>query len=277
MAQRTLNHHRQTLESFTYQLHTWKPFQFQTLTKPLTESHKRPCLSDRTRTTTTTTIDTLEMSKLSIIEDEKRPKKKEKFQWFASAKKRRRHGSRSVSGRSTSDRSGTRRCCSVGASAAHATCSDFVVAATNTDSSGELFVNGGGGNGGEGNWSSSDVSEVKNSRKDKKDCGGGSGGTCDKGESLSSAGVWQIGGFDNQGNESGYGSEPGYRGDAEFGYGDEFDEEEDDGRVLFWGEKSRDTDCNMEMVEENTFSDQKSHYRCRRKKHDWRMAVDPPR
>ncbi|MCL7037697.1 hypothetical protein MKW94_017520 [Papaver nudicaule] len=278
MAQRALNHHRQTLESFTYQLHTWKPFQFQTLTKPLSDSHK---LSDRATTATSTApIDTLDMSKLSIIEDEKRPKKKEKlFQWFSSAKKRRRHGSRSVSGRSTSDRSGTRRCCSVGASAAHATCSDFVVAATNTDSSGELFVNagGGGGGGGEGNWSS-DVSEVKNSRMDKKDCGGGGGsGAGERGESLTSGGVWQIGGFDNQGNESGYGSEPGYRGDAEFGYGDEFDEEEDDGRVFFWGERSRDTDSNMEMVEENTFSDQKYHYRCRRKKHDWRMAVDPPR
>ena len=39
------------------------------------------------------------------------------------------------------------------------------------------------------------------------------------------------------GNESGYGSEPGYRGDAEFGYGDEFDEEEDDPRLLFWGDQ----------------------------------------
>ncbi|VAH60619.1 unnamed protein product [Triticum turgidum subsp. durum] len=37
--------------------------------------------------------------------------------------------------------------------------------------------------------------------------------------------------------ESGYGSEPGYRGDVELGYGDEIDEEEEDGRqqVFFWG------------------------------------------
>jgi hypothetical protein len=36
--------------------------------------------------------------------------------------------------------------------------------------------------------------------------------------------------------ESGYGSEPGYRGDVELGYGDEFDEEEEDGKQqLFWG------------------------------------------
>ncbi|KAL3652037.1 hypothetical protein CASFOL_001718 [Castilleja foliolosa] len=40
--------------------------------------------------------------------------------------------------------------------------------------------------------------------------------------------------LDNQGNESGYGSDPGYRGDAELGYDDE---EDDDPRVLFWGDE----------------------------------------
>jgi hypothetical protein len=36
--------------------------------------------------------------------------------------------------------------------------------------------------------------------------------------------------------ESGYGSEPGYRGDVELGYGDEIDEEDEDGKQqLFWG------------------------------------------
>lgn len=129
-------------------------------------------------------------------------------------RKRRRRGSRSVSGRS-SDRSGTRRCCSVGAaSAAHGTCSDFPVA-MGTDSSGELFVNG------DGNWGS-DASEAKNSMKDREEK-----------ENLLGLGV--FGNLDCQGNESGYGSEPGYRGDAEFGYGDELDEEEDDPRLLFWG------------------------------------------
>ncbi|KAF2315012.1 hypothetical protein GH714_037553 [Hevea brasiliensis] len=76
------------------------------------------------------------------------------------ARKRRRSGSRSVSGRS-SDRSGTRRCCSVG--------------------------------------------------------------VCR---------LWDLLGFPVSGNESGYGSEPGYRGDAEFGYEDELDEEEEDARAL---------------------------------------------
>lgn len=154
-----------------------------------------------------------------------------------------------MSGGRSSDKSGTRRL-SVGASAAYA----------GTDSSGELFVNG------DVNWSS-DVSEAKNSRKEGKDSGG-------NGEKeLLGTGYWQIGGFvDAQGNESGYGSEPGYRGDAEFGYGDEFDEEEDDGRVLFWGDRFGDTDCNMELVGDNSFSEQKSHHRCRRKKHEWRMV-----
>ncbi|KAF4357912.1 hypothetical protein F8388_005393 [Cannabis sativa] len=84
----------------------------------------------------------------------------------------------------------------------------------------QLFVHG------ETNWSS-DVSEARNPRRDRD---GGNG----ENENLVS-GFGPIGGFDSQGVESGYGSEPGYRRDAEFGYGDEVDEEEDDTRLLFWG------------------------------------------
>ena len=40
------------------------------------------------------------------------------------------------------------------------------------------------------------------------------------------------------GNESGYESEPGYRGDVELCYGDEYDDEEEDVKLLFWGGKS---------------------------------------
>lgn len=93
--------------------------------------------------------------------------------------------------------------------------------AVGTDSSGELFGNG------EANWAS-DVSEAKNSRRDKEN-----GGSVEK-ENL---GVGFGLGSDGPGNDSGYGSEPGYRGDAEFGYGDEFDEEEEDARLLFWGDR----------------------------------------
>ncbi|XP_042475018.1 uncharacterized protein LOC122057089 [Macadamia integrifolia] len=267
---------RHALESCTFQLHSWRPFQSQTLPKTLEQElsapkpystptavttppngvlhSKRPCLSDRT---TSFSIDSIDLSKLSLMEDERTPRalyKRNSLRWIA--RKRRRRGSRSVSGRS-SDKSGTRRCCSVGASAAHATCSDFPVAA-GTDSSGELFVHNG-----DGSWTS-DVSEAnKHCRRDGKDIGSG------ERENLGS-GSFQAGVFDSQGNESGYGSEPGYRGDAEFGYGDEFDEEEDDGRLVFWGD--RFGDCHMEVVGENTFSDQKAHHRCRRKKHDWRMT-----
>lgn len=103
--------------------------------------------------------------------------------------------------------------------------------AVGTDSSGELFVNG------DANWSS-DVSEARNSRRDRD------GGTGEKeNQNLGGSGFGPVGGFDSQGAESGYGSEPGYRGDAEFGYGDEFDEEEDDGRLLFWGNQFGGTVC----------------------------------
>ncbi|XVF21976.1 hypothetical protein REPUB_Repub12eG0134900 [Reevesia pubescens] len=258
---------RHSIDSCTFQLHSWRPFHIhQTLdssdpqhTPPKRSStngfhSKRPCLSDRT------TSFSIDLSKLSLLDDDNNKPiaanpKRSSFSLFA--RKRRRHGSRSVSGRS-SDRSGTRRCCSVGASAAYGTCSDFPVA-VGTDSSGELFVNGG-----DANWAS-DVSEARNYRREK-----GDGGSGEK-ESLGGVGG-QIGGFDGQGNESGYGSEPGYRGDAEFGYGDEVDEEEDDARLLFWGDRFGDTYSKMEIVGENTFSDQKAHYRCRRKKHDYRMV-----
>ncbi|KAL7172133.1 hypothetical protein ACSBR2_031765 [Camellia fascicularis] len=265
MPHRTLDS-RHSIESCTFQLHSWRPFHLPTSTPKFLDSDtskpytKRPCLSDRT---TSFPIDSLDMSRLSLFDDDRSMSshKRESLRWIA--RKRRRRLSRSISGRS-SDRSGTRRrCCSVGASAAYATCSDIPVAA-GTDSSGELFVNG------DANWAS-DVSEAaKNSRKERD--GGGGGGSGER-ENLTT-GFGHIGNLDGLGNESGYGSEPGYRGDAEFGYGDELDEEEDDHRLMFWGEKFEGTDSNMEMVGENTL--QKTHHRGRRKKHDVRM-IDQPR
>ncbi|CAL5352299.1 unnamed protein product [Camellia sinensis] len=280
MPHRTLDS-RHSIESCTFQLHSWRPFHLPTSTPKFLDSDtskpytKRPCLSDRT---TSFPIDSLDMSRLSLFDDDRSMSshKRESLRWIA--RKRRRRLSRSISGRS-SDRSGTRRrCCSVGASAAYATCSDIPVAA-GTDSSGELFVNG------DANWAS-DVSEAaKNSRRERD--GGGGGGSGER-ENLIT-GFGHIGNLDGLGNESGYGSEPGYRGDAEFGYGDELDEEEDDHRLMFWGEKfevlavvlmysftplSPGTDSNMEMVGENTL--QKTHHRGRRKKHDVRM-IDQPR
>lgn len=92
------------------------------------------------------------------------------------------------------------------------------MAAGGTDSSGELF--------GDPNWAS-DVSD-RNSRREREGSGAG------EREHHVSSGYVQFGNCDSQGNESGYGSEPGYRGDAELGYDDE---EEDDPRVLFWGDE----------------------------------------
>ncbi|RHN81120.1 hypothetical protein MtrunA17_Chr1g0195591 [Medicago truncatula] len=242
--------HKPTLDTCVLQLRTWKPFH--QIHDHGSHSHnnnninKRPCLSDRT-----TTSFSLDLSKLTLT-DNNPP-----ANYRLIARKRRRRGSRSVSGRS-SDRSATRRCCSVGASAAYGTCSDFPVA-MGTDSSGELFGNG------DANWSS-DVSEAKNSR----DCGGS--GEKEKEKENVGVGFGVNGCSDANGNESGYGSEPGYRGDAEFGYGDEFDEEEDDHRLLFWGNQLVGAvDSKMEMVGENTLLDQKSHHRCRRRKNDCRM------
>ncbi|KAG0453618.1 hypothetical protein HPP92_024922 [Vanilla planifolia] len=219
---------RHAIEACTLQLHAWKPFQIQTLPIDPPRSYslrtKKPCLSDRS-TAPPHAADGLDISRLSLLEDQPPPKAREEgiFRWFAAARKRRRRGSRSVSGRS-SDRSGTRRWggCGGGASASYATCSDFPLAAGGTDSSGELFVNG------DGSWAS-DVSEVRVARKEGRE--GGGGGLERDGSGFGS----YPGGLDSQGNESGYGSEPGYRGDAEFGYGDEVDEEDDDGKHLFWG------------------------------------------
>ncbi|XP_020206446.1 uncharacterized protein LOC109791547 [Cajanus cajan] len=240
---------RHSLDSCMLQLRTWKPFN---AASPKPYYYKRPCLSDRA-----TTSFSLDISKLSLADDDPAPNPARTTNYRLLARKRRRRGSRSVSGRS-SDRSGTRRCCSVGASAAHGTCSDFPVA-MGTDSSGELFGNG------DANWSS-DVSEAKNSRRERERDGG-------SGEKENVGVGFGVGGCSEaNGNESGYGSEPGYRGDAEFGYGDEFDEEEDDPRLLFWGDQLGAVDSKREMVGENTLLDQKSHHRCRRRKHDCRMV-----
>ncbi|XP_030532501.1 uncharacterized protein LOC115742390 [Rhodamnia argentea] len=265
---------RHSIDSCAVQLHSWRPFHPKTLDSdhpqiPNSSSNgggvfhsKRPCLSDRL---TSFSIDAaLDMSRLSLFDDDRpivdvgNSKRRESLQLIA--RKRRRRGSRSVSGRS-SDRSGTRRCCSVGASAA---ASDFPMA-VGTDSSGELFGNG--------DWAS-DVSEARNNIGPRRDKDGGGGGSGER-ENVG-LGFGQTGNFGDvvPGNESGYGSEPGYRGDAEFGYGDEVDEEEEDARALFWGHQFGDS--KMEMVGENTFTDQKAHHRCRRKKHDFRM-VEPSR
>ncbi|XP_019441749.1 PREDICTED: uncharacterized protein LOC109346578 isoform X1 [Lupinus angustifolius] len=247
-----------SIDSCLLQFRSWKPFQLDSDSQSNPYHCKRPCLSDRT-----TTSFSIDISKLTLLDDDNRNNNTNRTlsSYRLLARKRRRRGSRSVSGRS-SDRSGTRRCCSVGASAAYGTCSDFPVA-MGTDSSGELFN-------GDANWSS-DVSEARNSRREKE--GGGSGEKENVGIGFGVSGCSDANGNGN-GNESGYGSEPGYRGDAEFGYGDEFDEEEDDPRVLFWGDQLGAVDSKMEMVGENTLLDQKSHHRCRRRKHDYRMAVD---
>ncbi|XP_010456030.1 PREDICTED: uncharacterized protein LOC104737525 [Camelina sativa] len=248
---------RSSIESCTSQLLSWRPFH-RSKTLDSSDHHhppqqqtngfhhstpKRPCFSDRS---TSFSIDAF--SRLSLADDTLSASNySSKGSFRLVARKRRRRNSRSVSGRS-SDRSGTRRCCSIGA---HGTCSDLPFA-VGTDSSGELF--------GEANWGS-DVSEAaRHSRRERRDSGG---------EKEASGGFGFAVGIDPMGNESGYGSEPGYRGDAEFGYGDEFDDEEEDVKPLFWEE----TDSTMGMSGDTKFSDSKPQFRCRRRRqHDYKTV-----
>ncbi|KAJ0243265.1 LYR motif protein [Hirschfeldia incana] len=255
MSQKHLESSRNTIESCTLQLLSWRPFHrsktLETSEQPQSQSPygssvsstKRPCFSDRS----TTSFSIEAMSRLSLADEDKHlsaSNHSTKGSFRLVARKRRRRNSRSVSGRS-SDRSGTLRCCSIGA---HGTCSDFPFA-VGTDSSGELFS--------EANWAS-DVSEARRSRRD-------SGG---EKEAASGFG-FAVGVVDPMGNESGYGSEPGYRGDVEFGYGDEYDDEEEDVKPLFWG----DRDSTMEMSGNTKFSDSKPQFRCRRRRqHDYKTV-----
>ncbi|XP_068663734.1 uncharacterized protein [Aristolochia californica] len=235
---------RDAVDACSLLIHSWSPFHLRTFTKTLASSYFQPSK----RFFSNRSVDNLDVSKLSILDDDRPPKpNREHFRWIA--RKRRRRGSRSVSGRS-SDKSGTLRGCSVGPSAAYGTCSDFPVAA-GTDSSGELFVNGNG----DVNW----ASDVREAKKE--------GGGLSVERDNSASGLLAFGVFEGNGNESGYGSEPGYRGDGEFGYGDEFDEEEEEGRPLFWGNGLEGAEP-MEVVGEHSFTEQKAHHRCRRKKHD---------
>lgn len=184
---------------------SWHPF------------HKKPCLSDRSTAPpsahfadapeTQTQTPTLPLSASGGGGGGS-------FRWLGPRKRRRRGaGSRSVSGRSSDRRrSGT--------------CSDFHVTCGAggggaTDSSGEMWA--------------SDVGEVRmrdvpmatefGPAAPVGGAGSGSGGTGAAAEVAAA--------------DSGYGSEPGYRGDVELGYGDEIDEEEEDGRqqLFFWGEE----------------------------------------
>ncbi|CAN6846048.1 unnamed protein product [Brassica oleracea var. botrytis] len=253
MSQKHLESSRNSIESCTLQLLSWRPFHRSKTLDPSEQpqsqspyggsiSTKRPCFSDRS----TTSFSIEAMSRLSLADEDKLSASNcnSKGSFRLVARKRRRRNSRSVSGRS-SDRSGTLRCCSIGA---HGTCSDFPFA-VGTDSSGELFS--------EANWAS-DVSEARRSRQERRDSGG---------EKEASGFGFPVG-VDPMGNESGYGSEPGYRGDVEFGYGDEYDDEEEDVKPLFWG-----ADSTVEMSGDAKFLDSKPQFRCRRRRqHDYKTV-----
>ncbi|KAG0488110.1 hypothetical protein HPP92_006921 [Vanilla planifolia] len=215
MTPRAINS-RQALEACTLHFYSWKPFQIHPL--PVDPQifysfrTKKPCHSDRLNFPPQF-ADGLDLTRLSLREVPLRPKLREEgvFRWFEAARKRKRRGSRFVSCRS-SDWSGKKP-----KGGCDAMCSDFPLIACGTDSSGELFVNG--------SWSwASDVCEARVSSKEGRE---GSGSRLNR---KGSAFGLYPGSLDLHGDELGYGSEPGYRGDAESGSGDEFDEEDDDGK-----------------------------------------------
>ncbi|KAG8045343.1 hypothetical protein GUJ93_ZPchr0008g14077 [Zizania palustris] len=220
---------------------SWHPF------------HKKPCLCDRS-----TAPPSAHLADAAAAEAPTPPLSASgggSFRWLGPRKRRRRGGgSRSVSGRS-SDRRRSGTC-----SDFHVTCGPGGGGAT--DSSGEMWA--------------SDVGEVR--LRDipmgmVPEFGPAPVGGAGSGSGVTGAAV-EVAAAD-----SGYGSEPGYRGDVELGYGDEIDEEEEDGRqqLFFWGEEIGGciADMNkMGIVGDNNFGEQKSHHRCRRKKHDVRM-LDP--
>uniref|UniRef100_A0A453ES91 Uncharacterized protein n=2 Tax=Aegilops tauschii TaxID=37682 RepID=A0A453ES91_AEGTS len=174
--------------------------------------HKKPCLSDRsTAPPSAHHADAAAAGAETTTPPPSAVGSGGSFRLLGLRKRRRRGGiSRSVSGRS-SDRRRSGTC-----SDFHVTCGPGGGGAT--DSSGEMWA--------------SDVGELRARDVPMAPefalapvglAGSGAGGTA-AGVELASA-------------ESGYGSEPGYRGDVELGYGDEIDEEEEDGRqqVFFWG------------------------------------------
>ncbi|KAJ3676144.1 hypothetical protein LUZ60_003556 [Juncus effusus] len=238
------------IESVAHQLYAWRPFE----SKPYFFSTKKPCRSDRS----TAPTEDLDLSRLSLRDLREETglasgRAREDVlsvhetykKWFA--RKRRRRTSRSVSGRS-SDISTTRV--------------TLMSPATGSDSSNEHL-----------SWAS-DISEVKLKPLPLKHQEVNRGGEGNGGEGEGFFGE----GKEGEGKEGeGYGSEPGYRGDGEFGYdGDEFDDEDEfdsSGRFLFWADR-RIADVNQRRIEGgNIVAEQKSHHRCRRKKHDWRVMA----
>lgn len=196
----------------------------------------------------------------------------------ATKRRRKARSSCSGSGRSSDSRRtgyGTRMYVSdpptVGASAGRATCSDIPM--PGTDSSGELFFHGeGSGIGWDPELSSS--GDVVSHRRD----------------GIDSYNAWFA--TETQSLESGYSSEPGYRGDGELGYGDdgvpdEQDEEEKSPLQLSpWrdnatkvlrsngkpenisGPETLDEDCTCERT---ALSDLKMQHRLRRRRQDGRL------
>ncbi|KAI5061764.1 hypothetical protein GOP47_0024269 [Adiantum capillus-veneris] len=185
------------------------------------------------------------------------------------ARKRRRKcgSSRSGSGRSSESRRARFNgsdAPTMGASAAYATCSDFPM--PGTDSSGELFFYGDSGG---INWDS----QVSLSGE----------GLVQRIDGVDVLHAWIV--SESQSLESGYGSEPGYRGDGELGYGDdgvpdEQDEEEREQlRLGPWSDNSAKKPpsvCGITMTipeDEDAMAESKMQHRLRRRRQESKPPV----
>ncbi|MCO5588858.1 hypothetical protein L7F22_042818 [Adiantum nelumboides] len=185
------------------------------------------------------------------------------------ARKRRRKcgSSRSGSGRSSESRRARFNgsdAPTMGASAAYATCSDIPM--PGTDSSGELFFYGDSGG---INWDS----ELSLSGE----------GLVQRIDGIDVLHAWIV--SESQNLESGYGSEPGYRGDGELGYGDdgiadEQDEEEREQlRLGPWSDnsvKKPSTVCGITLKipdDEDAMAESKMQHRLRRRRQESKPPV----
>ncbi|XP_031486944.1 uncharacterized protein LOC116255299 [Nymphaea colorata] len=263
---------RLSLQSCTLKLSNWKPFfQSSDLHSPSSSTTKqnidcpnefsdlptkKQCLCDgpsRVLPSISTHVEVLEIPNLTLVDENRTSRLVKKMaRGFRRPWKRRRRASRSASGRSSGNRSRT--------TVATVSAPDFPIM-VGTDSSGELFFKF------DANWA---PHELKGScGKEGKEFLGGRENFFSSNCSLHSV-------VDSQSHDSGYVSEPGYKGDVEYGYGDELDEEEEDGRFLFWGDsgsKKMEVEDRMEDVAVDVVAEQKSYHRCRHKKGDCRMVV----
>ncbi|CAN6469387.1 unnamed protein product [Victoria cruziana] len=263
---------RLSLRSCTLKLSNWKPFFLSSdLHSPSSSTTKqnigcrnefselptkKKCLSDGRSCilpSISTHVEVLEIPNLNLMEENRTSRLVKKMaRGFRRPWRRRRRASRSMSCRSSGNLSRT--------TVVAVSAPDFPVR-VGTDSSGELFFKF------DANWAPPELKDYCG--EEGKEFLGGRDNFC-------SSNCPFHGVVDSQSHDSGYVSEPGYKGDVEYGYDDELDEEEEDGRFLCSGDsgsKEMEVEDQKEDVAVDIVAEPKSYRRCRHKKRDCRMVV----